>query len=78
MTHFQVSKYNEQLQGDKNSLDQKNVDFRGCECCIPCVKDGLIDSISYYNISLTYTECGSPIWIVASVIYRVIQKKTHP
>ena len=31
MTHFQVSKYNKQYKRDKNSLDHKNVDFRGCE-----------------------------------------------
>ena len=28
-----------------NSLDQKNIDFRGCECYMPCVKDGWIDGI---------------------------------
>ena len=31
------------IQLDKNSLDQKSIDFRGCECYMPCVKDGWID-----------------------------------
>ena len=43
ITHFQFSKWNKQYKWDKNSLDQKNIDFKGCECYMPCVKDGWVD-----------------------------------
>ena len=29
LTRFQVSKWNKQYKWDKNSLDQKNIDFKG-------------------------------------------------
>ena len=45
MTHFQVSKLNKQDKRDKNSLDQKNIDFSECECYMPCVKEGWTDGI---------------------------------
>ena len=51
MTHFQVSKWHKQYKQDKNSLDQKNIDFWGCECYMPCVIDGRIDG------SLIYVRC---------------------
>ena len=36
MTHCQFSKWNKQYKWDKNSLDKKNIDFRGCECYALC------------------------------------------
>ena len=61
ITHFQVSKWNKQYKWYKNSLDQKIVDFRGCECrnviCFVWKMAG-IDGIKRGKWCLPKKHCG--------------------
>ena len=62
ITHFQFSKWNKQYRWDKNSLGQKNIDFRGCECYMPCVKDGWIDGMRYEIIKNSLDQKNIDFW----------------